>query len=176
MKVFLHLAAMLPHSIDKNGSSFPVEKEILATLKVLYFTFPLICIPSSQFLSNAKTHLIVMLSFQSGKSVDEFVDTKRTKSTTSVQPYLLAIKAIATNDILKYFLVLDSIKIDLGCVTFLRAVDWLFKSFHVFNVHYPVTWRIFFRFLQTCVYRVFVGNSDDVIPSGQNLLAKLLSL
>ncbi len=104
------------------------------------------------------------------------MDGRRAKSAGAVQPYLLGITGIITNDILKYFLVLDSSKIDLGNCTFLRAVDWLFKSYHVFNVHYPISWRNFFRFLQTCVYKVFVGNRDDVIPSAQNLFSKLLSL
>lgn len=145
MKVFLYLASLLPHSIDKDAPSLPKEKEILATVKA-------------------------------GKSVDEFVEEKRLKAGGAVQPYLIAIKGTATNSILKYFLVLDSFKVQLGNVTFLRAIDWLFKSYHVFNVHYPLSWKNFFRFLQACMYNVFIDTNDDVTASGHNLYSMLISL
>ncbi len=177
MKVFLHLASMLPHSIDKDASTVPIEKEILALVKVLLilFIFCLLC-DHCLLVKKIKVFWMLLFLFQVGKSTDEYVENKRSKSKSPVQPYLIGVKAITSDSILKYFLVLDSTIIELGNVSFIRAVDWLFKSYHVFNLHYPLSWRNFFRFLQTCIYKIFVGTSDDVFPSAANLYSKLLSL
>ncbi|KAK3920533.1 Phenylalanine--tRNA ligase alpha subunit, partial [Frankliniella fusca] len=145
MKVLMYLGSRLPHTINKDASPIPVEKEIVKVVKI-------------------------------GKSVEEFVEENRSKSNSAVQPYLIAVKGCVSVDILKYFLVLDSFTMELGKIPFLRAIDWLFKSYHVFNVHYPLSWKNFFRFLQTCIYKVFTGTQDDVIPSAQNLYSMLLSL
>ncbi|KAK3915663.1 Pentatricopeptide repeat-containing protein [Frankliniella fusca] len=146
MKVFIHLCSKLPHCIDQDANPRPVEEEIIETL-------------------------------QAGKNqIEEFIDTKRSRSRSGVQPYLIAIQGNCSKTIMKYFLVLDSHPMELGNIPFLRAADWLFKAYNVFNVHYPLSWRNFFRFLQTCLYGVYLGTEDDVIPTGQNLYAKLLSL
>lgn len=83
----------------------------------------------------------------------------------AVQPYLIAVQGNLQNQILKYFLALDSRAMELGRIPAVRAVDWLFKACVVFNVHYPSTWNMFFRLLQTCCYEVFFTDEDDAPPS-----------
>jgi hypothetical protein len=67
-----------------------------------------------------------------------------------------------TKKALKYFLVLDDKPMELKQVTlFLKALDYLFQSYFVFNVRYPLGWRNTFTFLQTHFYKIFEPSSSQ---------------
>ncbi|KAK3929386.1 Transcriptional repressor CTCFL [Frankliniella fusca] len=87
---------------------------------------------------------------------------KRESVKGPVQPYLMGIMSPITKKIkLKHFLILDSHAVDLGATPTIRAIDLLFKCCFVFNVHYPASWNLLFRFLQTCLYKIFISSEDD---------------
>ncbi|XP_026290131.1 uncharacterized protein LOC113214849 isoform X1 [Frankliniella occidentalis] len=93
-------------------------------------------------------------------NISLYVQQKREEAGKPIQPYLIGIVSPLTKKILKFFLIMDSKCIDLEAIPSVRALDLLFKSFFVFYVHYPPSWSLFFRFLQTCLYKVFENNDE----------------
>ncbi|KAK3911533.1 CCR4-NOT transcription complex subunit 9 [Frankliniella fusca] len=119
--------------------------------------------------------LIVLV--QPGVDLEGFVAERRMDGKGKpIQPYLLGLRGQITTEILKYFLVLDGNLLELGRIPFLRCIDWLFKTYVVFNVNYPSTWAQFFRFLQTCFYKIYFSSNDDIPPSSVDLFNKLAAL
>ncbi|XP_034237265.1 uncharacterized protein LOC117642810 [Thrips palmi] len=111
-----------------------------------------------------------------GVDIASFVDERRADKKKAVQPYLIAVQGALSEDVLQFFLVLDSFPMELGRIPFIRGIDWVLKACCVFNVHYPASWNQFFRFCQTCLYKVFISGEDDVPPSSSQLYTRLMSL
>ncbi|KAK3929434.1 Zinc finger protein 423 [Frankliniella fusca] len=107
----------------------------------------------------------VVVIITPNQDVKEFILERRNQARKAVQPYILAVRGLLTDDILKYFLVLDGEVLEFGRIPFTRCIDWLFKSYVVFNVEYPKSWALFFRFLQTCMYKVYFSENDDIPPA-----------
>ncbi len=108
--------------------------------------------------------------------MEEFVEARLAGKKKPIQPYLIGVTSQVSREILRYFLVLDRKLLELGSISLLRGIDWLFKSYVIFNVHYPSTWAQFFRFLQTCFYKIYFSAKDDIPPSSIDLYNKMLAL
>ncbi|KAK3920374.1 RNA-directed RNA polymerase L, partial [Frankliniella fusca] len=146
VKAFMILASRLPHAIARKMGP----------------AFP------------QEKELIVVVPRNS--CVETLVEEKRAASKKAVQPYLIAVQGSLTSDILKLFLVLDSKLIELTRMPLIRAIDVLFKSYIAFNVHYPESWKQFFRFLQTCFYKFLCSEKDSVPPSSIELYSRVTAL
>lgn len=59
-------------------------------------------------------------------------------------------------DIYVYF---DDVKYSFISESFLRAVDTVFKIFHVFNLHYPMESLIFWNFIESNFFEIESNNS-----------------
>lgn len=172
------LASKLPHAIERGlRAAFPQENEIVEVINVSQFHQSIRVTISVIHGHNFFIHRFWSgLFLQIGTDLDTFVQDKRASARVPVQPYLIAMRGTLTSDILKTFLVLDGNVLDLGKVPIIRCFDMLFKSFFVFNVHFPQSWFQFFRFLQTCLYNFFCAENDDVPASSAELYAQVMSL
>ena len=85
---------------------------------------------------------------------------KRTKSGRPVQPYLMGVKSVVTNKLVRFFIILDDQPMQLVQCQTVKALDYLFSTYYVFNKDYPFGWRNTMHFLSTCFYKVF----EDPIP------------
>ena len=68
------------------------------------------------------------------KKKKKFSLNKRLNADCVVQPYLLGIKSLLGNSLLKLFLVVDDSLLELGKVPMVRALDWLIQAYIAFNL------------------------------------------
>lgn len=88
---------------------------------------------------------------QLGTSLKDFVEQKRSKSSTQIQPYLIVLEG----EQLYYYVVVDSNIINRENLSdFVAAMDLLFKIYFVYNLEYPPVLKNFFEFVEKYVYRI----------------------
>lgn len=80
------------------------------------------------------------------------VANKRKDAAQPIQPYILAL--VPDKHVVKMFVVADSEICELQTVSILQALDLLFKTFIVFNVHYPLGWKHFWELVEHGVFKI----------------------
>lgn len=73
----------------------------------------------------------------------------------------------------KYYIVIDSTKYEID--TLLKAVETLYKTFHVLNAKYPPECGHIWMFIQRIVYDM-VTPHDNVTPGTYSLIADIKRL
>lgn len=69
-----------------------------------------------------------------------------------IQPFILGLGDPKTLRVEKFFVYLDSVMIEFN--EFCRALDICFKSFHIFNVEYPLASSNFWCFIEHYLYNI----------------------
>lgn len=107
--------------------------------------------------------------FQSCQSLQDHL-----KSTEGhPQPYLLA-SGTSKAQVSSFYIVLDRKLLPCQSCTSLGAFDELFKSHFVFSVKYDDALASLYTFLQTTLYNIDIGTTEET-PSVKELSAKLLN-
>lgn len=81
-----------------------------------------------------------------GCNIQTIARERRENSKGPVQPYLLAM--LPGNAINKIFIVADSKFIELSSNSLVFGFDMLFKAYHIFNVQYPLGWKVFWEVVE----------------------------
>ena len=89
------------------------------------------------------------------------------------QPYLLA-TGTSKAQVFTFYIVLDKKLVPCQSCTSLGAFDELFKSHFVFSVKYDDSLSSLYTFLQTTVYNIDIGNTEET-PRVKELRARLLN-
>ncbi|TDH05613.1 hypothetical protein EPR50_G00124220 [Perca flavescens] len=89
------------------------------------------------------------------------------------QPYLLA-TGTSKAQVFTFYIVLDRKLLPCQSSTSLGAFDELFKSHFVFSVQYDDALSSLYRFLQTTLYNIDIGTTEET-PRVKELRAKLLN-
>ncbi|XP_028451664.1 uncharacterized protein LOC114566987 isoform X2 [Perca flavescens] len=89
------------------------------------------------------------------------------------QPYLLA-TGTSKAQVFTFYIVLDRKLLPCQSSTSLGAFDELFKSHFVFSVRYDDALSSLYRFLQTTLYNIDIGTTEET-PRVKELRAKLLN-
>ena len=89
------------------------------------------------------------------------------------QPYLLA-SGTSKAQVSTFYIVLDRKLLPCQSCTSLGAFDELFKSHFVFSVKYDDALSSLYTFLQTTLYNIDIGTTDET-PKVKELRAKLLN-
>ncbi|XP_023297680.2 uncharacterized protein LOC111680278 isoform X1 [Lucilia cuprina] len=71
----------------------------------------------------------------------------------NIQPFILGLGDVNTLKIDQFFMYLDDKLIK--CDSFMEAFETCFKSYHVFNVHYPMASEPFWIFVENYFYGIF---------------------
>lgn len=87
-----------------------------------------------------------------GVNVQDFIQEKRENVGVPVQPYLLAF--VPEGQVTSLSIVVDSKTINLQTTSILKGLDMLFKVYYVFNVHYPLGWKMFWEMVQNGIYEI----------------------
>lgn len=85
------------------------------------------------------------------QSIEEHINSLVAKG-DPVQPFLLGLGDIKTFKITQFFIYLDGKLIIFD--NFQRAFDICFKSFHLFNVEYPLASNPFWTFVEQYLYNI----------------------
>ncbi|KAJ1531356.1 hypothetical protein ONE63_000040 [Megalurothrips usitatus] len=180
-KAFLLLQTKILQLRAKRDLDLPIQDDILKALLLLSQNLPH-DIPSKNDKKKgfSKTwaefkDLVIVLKL--ADDVEKYIEQRINRSKTTIQPYLILIRGqVEATRILKSFLILDGKPIELQTVNVLKSFDWLFKSYYVFNVCFPLGWRTTLHFIQTCMYKFFeTGRKDTVTSSEFELLQSLTS-
>ena len=118
---------------------------------------------------------------QQSQDIEVFIQERIDAAKAPIQPYLILVQAALTSKIVRHFLVLDSSPVQITVNSTVNAIDILFKSYFIFNVHFPLGWRNTFHFLQTAIYKFFEKRDprcrqDAMTPSETELMARLQSM
>lgn len=70
----------------------------------------------------------------------------------NIQPFILALGNQDFSSFEKFLVYLDGAK--LAFTSFLRSVDICFKSFHLFNLHYPIACSQLWTFIEIYFYKL----------------------
>ena len=89
------------------------------------------------------------------------------------QPYLLA-TGTSKEQVSSFYIVLDRKLLPCQSCTSFDAFDELFKSHFVFSVEYDDALSSLYTFLQTTLYNIDIGTTDET-PRVKELRAKLLN-
>lgn len=110
-----------------------------------------------------------VFAFQSCQSLEDHL-----KSTDGhPQPYLLA-SGTSKAQVSSFYIVLDRKLLPCQSCTSLGAFDELFKSHFVFSVKYDDALVSLYTFLQTTLYNIDIGTTEET-PRVKELRAKLLN-
>lgn len=117
----------------------------------------------------------ILFPFQLGQDVDAFVSEKVTNADGPIQPYLVMVKSPVRNAIVKCFLILDQKPVQLSTTSVVKSVEFLLKSYFIFNVNYPLGWRGVFHCLAACFGNVFEDQGtrkrpDSSTPSEKDFM------
>ena len=119
----------------------------------------------------------IFFLFQLGQDIDAFVSEKVTDANGPIQPYLVLVKSPVRNSIVKCFLILDQKPVQLSTTSILKSLEFLLKSYFIFNVNYPLGWRGVFHCLATCFANVFEDQDqgsrkrpDSINPSERDFM------
>lgn len=85
------------------------------------------------------------------QSLEEHIDFLKGKG-EPIQPFILALGEPKTLNISKCWLFLDGHLMPFS--NFCRAIDICFKSYHLFNVEYPLPSRTFWIFIEQYFYNI----------------------
>lgn len=107
--------------------------------------------------------------FQSCQSLEDFLMSTEGNR----QPYLLA-AGTSKAQVSSFYVVLDGKLIACQSCTSLGAFDELLKSHFVFSVKYDDALASLYTFLQTTLYNIDIGTTEET-PSVKELRAKLLN-
>ncbi|XP_034543849.1 uncharacterized protein LOC117815929 isoform X2 [Notolabrus celidotus] len=118
-------------------------------------------------IEEATDHLV---KFQkSCQSLEDHLMTTKGRS----QPYLLA-TGTSKAQVLTYYIVMDKKLLPCQSCTSLGAFDELFKSHFVFSVKYEDSLSSLYTFLQTTVYNIDIGSTEET-PRVKEMRARLLN-
>lgn len=107
--------------------------------------------------------------FQSCQSLEDHLMTTE----GNPQPYLLA-AGTSKAQVSSFYIVLDRKLLPCQSITSLGAFDELFKSHFVFSVKYDDALSSLYTFLQTTLYNIDIGTTEET-PRVKELRAKLLN-
>ncbi|KAM3603953.1 uncharacterized protein V6R79_004503, partial [Siganus canaliculatus] len=108
-----------------------------------------------------------------GRKRPKKISIEEAKDQGGSQLYLLA-TGTSKSQVFTFYIVLDKKLVPCQSCTSLGAFDELFKSHFVFGVKYDDSLSRLYRFLQTTVYDIDIGNTEET-PRVKELRAKLLN-
>ncbi|KAK3920770.1 Histone-lysine N-methyltransferase PRDM9 [Frankliniella fusca] len=107
----------------------------------------------------------LILPIPVGTNVKDIIDQKRKDAKSPVQPYLIAFTP--AKRITRLYLVADSEMLELPQPSLITGLDLLFKAFFVFNVQYPLGWKVFWEMIE---YGLCQINPQKLTNSAKELL------
>ncbi|TDH01912.1 hypothetical protein EPR50_G00167560 [Perca flavescens] len=111
---------------------------------------------------------MVLIFFQIGASVETFLE-----SLEPGQPILMCVGE-QKNNLQRFYIIVDHKAIPGKAQTSLAAFDELFKAHFIFNVNYQESLHSFYTLIQTTVFNIDVGSTEES-PCVKELRARLLN-
>ncbi|XP_031784834.1 uncharacterized protein LOC103316353 [Nasonia vitripennis] len=149
LKALLLLITLLPVSnAVKNKSKKKVDKPMDSSQK--------------KKVKMIEPYRFMIENINAGANVQEFVKSKRSECTSTIQPYIIQV-----DDETPHFYVIADNAI-LTCNNrndFTAPFDLMFKIYFIFNIQYPVSLQNVYTFIESYVYRLTEKKSISIVAS-----------
>ncbi|XP_031781313.1 uncharacterized protein LOC116416561 [Nasonia vitripennis] len=149
LKALLLLITLLPVSnAVKNKSKKKVDKPMDSSQK--------------KKVKMIEPYRFMIENINAGANVQEFVKSKRSECTSTIQPYIIQVDGETPH----FYVIADNAILTCNNRNdFTVAFDLMFKIYFIFNIQYPVSLQNVYTFIESYVYRLIEKKSISIVAS-----------